>query len=804
MNNQMELFGRGGLKDEGGEVDEVSGNKVPVGGTKEGVRDDIPANVSEGEFIFPADVVRFVGLDKLMSIRQDAKMGLKQMEAMGQMGNSDEATVDDDVPFSMADLIVVGGKGEPMELAGGGFIPVEDYTVVQDMIEDRSDKAAAIDKDQAMSDMIADNTTKSAVIDKEEEVQNFEHGGVPHKKLTFSDLMGGKEPRLVMYVNEAGDKMMIPFVDGVPLFPIPAGYTEYVPPELVEGEVASPEDLETAAIVAAINPTRREKEYDPMKGVDTKPVDWMDPEMDGARFLEFVKERNSYGAVRNTVEAVFSFIPVVGFLGKMAFRDSDKKILEALNARAKAGEFNTPELQKLALFTAGEVEKAGTSLIGKAIEVVGDLLGKTKEEVSAVVQLQSIIDETVKDKRDINGTQDDNGSLKPDPAIIAAIAKAVTIDTDKAREDGIAPAETNITPTGRDIGSAESIVSGMNAVPTSSSTEIVPDSKNPNVAGDYSGDVVNSKYTGKDALPYYTSGYGVIDRTNTDFVDPENAKFRASQLQNRRISDTLTNENKYKSQTKDTNRLEYGANVSGGVELQDMLTGDSTIFSKTSNSLRNIFAGPDDGTRAERSDAIPSGPTTIAKTEGTSTEPVNTTTGTPGFRDRSTSSTTDLESTQVTKRPTKRTNPIQAAYEKIKGIVSGFDLSKQYEGFGNTPIVNTDDGSSGSDDASRDSRNDPKGSDITQTLIDQGKKDLRQDQSVVDYSQTASGKDYDLVAEEDDYDAFEDIGATTTPTTTVTSAYGGAGPRAEGGLIARPKKKIKRKTTNKRGLAARK
>ena len=55
---------------------------------------------SEGEFIFPADVVRFVGLDKLMQIRQDAKMGLKQMDAMGQMGNSDEATIDDDVPFS--------------------------------------------------------------------------------------------------------------------------------------------------------------------------------------------------------------------------------------------------------------------------------------------------------------------------------------------------------------------------------------------------------------------------------------------------------------------------------------------------------------------------------------------------------------------------------------------------------------------------------------------------------------------------------------------------------------------------------
>ena len=123
MNNQtQQAFALGGLKDEGGEIDEVSGNSVPIGGTKEGVRDDIPANVSEGEFIFPADVVRYHGLDKMMALRQEAKMGLKQMERMGQMGNSDEATIPDDLPFSMADLIVVSGEGKPMEFNEGGFV----------------------------------------------------------------------------------------------------------------------------------------------------------------------------------------------------------------------------------------------------------------------------------------------------------------------------------------------------------------------------------------------------------------------------------------------------------------------------------------------------------------------------------------------------------------------------------------------------------------------------------------------------------------------------------------------------------
>ena len=120
----MELFNEGGLKDEGGSVDPVSGNDVPVGSTKKEVRDDIPAMLSEGEFVFPADVTRFIGLEKLMQQRQEAKMGLKTMEAMGQMGNSEEATMPDDLPFGPADLVILGRpeEAEPKEMYGGGMV----------------------------------------------------------------------------------------------------------------------------------------------------------------------------------------------------------------------------------------------------------------------------------------------------------------------------------------------------------------------------------------------------------------------------------------------------------------------------------------------------------------------------------------------------------------------------------------------------------------------------------------------------------------------------------------------------------
>ena len=136
LKEQMELFDDGGLMEEGGTTDPVSGNDVPVGSTQEEVRDDIPAQLSEGEFVFPADVVRYIGLEKLMQMRQEAKMGLSTMDKMGQMGNGDEAVIPDDIPFELTDLDMeddteynVGGYVPPQQSfvptfnAGVGFVP---------------------------------------------------------------------------------------------------------------------------------------------------------------------------------------------------------------------------------------------------------------------------------------------------------------------------------------------------------------------------------------------------------------------------------------------------------------------------------------------------------------------------------------------------------------------------------------------------------------------------------------------------------------------------------------------------------
>ena len=88
MNEQMQMafMNEGGLKDDGMNKDPVSGNEVPSGSMAKEVRDDIPAQLSEGEYVVPADVVRYYGVKFFEDLRERAKMGLQEMEMNGRIG----------------------------------------------------------------------------------------------------------------------------------------------------------------------------------------------------------------------------------------------------------------------------------------------------------------------------------------------------------------------------------------------------------------------------------------------------------------------------------------------------------------------------------------------------------------------------------------------------------------------------------------------------------------------------------------------------------------------------------------------
>lgn len=88
MNKQTEMafMKKGGIKDDGMKKDPVSGNPIPAGSMAKEVRDDIPAMLSEGEYVVPADVLRFYGVNYFEDLRNKAKSGLQNMEANGRIG----------------------------------------------------------------------------------------------------------------------------------------------------------------------------------------------------------------------------------------------------------------------------------------------------------------------------------------------------------------------------------------------------------------------------------------------------------------------------------------------------------------------------------------------------------------------------------------------------------------------------------------------------------------------------------------------------------------------------------------------
>ena len=244
MNKQMEMFNEGGLKDEGGTVDPVSGNDVPPGSTQEEVRDDIPAQLSEGEFVFPADVVRFIGLEKLMQMRQKAKMGLQKMEDMGQMGNSDEATMPDNLPFDINDLDMEDEEqynSETTEMAKGGVIKAATGTLVNTTPNTFTQQSQF-----ANQQLPTTNTYTAPTIPTPTAAPiggftpNFSgQTGQSGETVipTFQNLLGnidGRYDELRKYRSESGMILSIPFVNGAPIYPIPEGYTYIDPEEVVE------------------------------------------------------------------------------------------------------------------------------------------------------------------------------------------------------------------------------------------------------------------------------------------------------------------------------------------------------------------------------------------------------------------------------------------------------------------------------------------------------------------------------------------------------------------------------------------
>jgi len=138
MNNQTQMaFALGGDTQGMAEtVDPISGNDVPPGSLPVEVRDDIDAKLSEGEYVVPADVVRFFGVKLFEDLRAEAKMGLQKMNEDGRIGG--EPVPMDGPAGVQEDMALNGTDVDKLEqmfstgVADGGLIDKIVYTVSND------------------------------------------------------------------------------------------------------------------------------------------------------------------------------------------------------------------------------------------------------------------------------------------------------------------------------------------------------------------------------------------------------------------------------------------------------------------------------------------------------------------------------------------------------------------------------------------------------------------------------------------------------------------------------------------------
>lgn len=118
-------YAEGGMVMDNLEEASLPQEELPPGAMPQDVADDIDAKVSEGEFIIPANVVRFIGVDKLEGMVQNALTKLSDMEAEGRIGGArgepsfaEGGLVSTKPTYSPNSAILNGGSQEMTEYIG--------------------------------------------------------------------------------------------------------------------------------------------------------------------------------------------------------------------------------------------------------------------------------------------------------------------------------------------------------------------------------------------------------------------------------------------------------------------------------------------------------------------------------------------------------------------------------------------------------------------------------------------------------------------------------------------------------------
>ena len=327
-------------------VDPVSGNDVPPGSLPIEVRDDIPARLSEGEYVVPADVVRYYGVKFFEDLRTGAKMGLQQMDKDGRIGGEPIEPQPSDKEISEQELMAILkeelNKEKPKNLSNPESKPI-----------------ARMNKGGLASTTMAAYNPGGLVTAKEIKTVN------PKFKPLSNSYGGanqgtGRGMTSIPYENDSGDIMYFTFINGVlyprgvvipPNFKVMAGYEDFVP----EGQKGD------------LTPTPETPKLDEVKikeeggdtDIETDPNAWMDKfEFDGttsqiiANASNVLKDGETGSFLSEGLSILSPMLGIVNVVNKASNYAQVAGTVIALQESMKESEDYVPNPEDLAAYNA--------------------------------------------------------------------------------------------------------------------------------------------------------------------------------------------------------------------------------------------------------------------------------------------------------------------------------------------------------------------------------------------------------------------------------------------------------------------
>ena len=434
-----------GLVDEGGMIDEESGNDVPNGALKEEVRDDQPAMLSPGEFVMPAYAVRYFGVENLVKMLRAAKQGMEQLDDLGLTGepNSNDAGLETAVlPSEMQK------KGATPTLAVGGMPTIKPGAVTTTALTNQPTQQtqfgvappAAIQPAAQPAAVQPLNFAAPSPLTQQmyrptAPIRIPGQQNVTYPEYIYSPTPGGTGYGVVEYVGPNGQSIFVTTINGKPIGQIPEGYVtraDYTKKQEEDKTTTPPTELQ-----------RKPEDMDP--GISFEPPTGEEGDQDlTAEQMQTLADfgwgqgttagqatvGSMVGAVTTGVPGLIG--PIIGFFGDKAARAFARSTVSKQISRQSQLSSKPPPLNKK--YTKEEVEQW----------IRGSM---SKDEIAAVQEAQIAADAAAAaaGSRAIDAAQANADAVAADPSSNQA-------DIDAANEAVIDAAEQAAGEQGISIG----------------------------------------------------------------------------------------------------------------------------------------------------------------------------------------------------------------------------------------------------------------------------------------------------------------------------------------------------------------